>query len=186
MNYNTVPNQKTVIIHRDKPDYDFLQIKNEHWMEFNKKYGPFALQLYLYLAKNKDGYPLALSPQAALNEAGIKRTSFYDYLNLLIKEGYLIKRNGNTYDFYETPFNQGKIELETECPPYGGSPSPQNEQGYPPNDCRSLSSEQKIPQASKEIYNRYTDNLIDTGKDIQNQKVDSGNSAKNTENGFVF
>lgn len=124
---NTVANQKIIIINRDMPKSDFLQIKNEHWMEFNKKYGPFALQLYLYLAKNKDDYPLALSPQAALNEAGIKRTSFYDYLNLLIEKGYLVKKNGNTYDFYETPFNQGKIELEVGSPPCGGLPGPQNE-----------------------------------------------------------
>lgn len=124
---NTVANQKIIIINRDMPKSDFLQIKNEHWMKFNKKHGPYALQLYLYLAKNRNGYSLALSPQAALKEAGIKRTSFYEYLNLLIKEGYLVKRNGNTYDFYETPFNQGEIELDTESPPYGGLPSPRNE-----------------------------------------------------------
>lgn len=40
---NTVPNQNTLIIHREKPETNFMQIKNENWMEFNKKHGPFAL-----------------------------------------------------------------------------------------------------------------------------------------------
>ena len=68
---HTVPNQKIIVIHKDKPDRDFLQIKNEHWMEVNKKYGVYALQLYLYLAKNANDYEMALSQAAAEAEAGI-------------------------------------------------------------------------------------------------------------------
>lgn len=73
----TVSNQKTVAIHRDKLDDSFLGIKNANWMEFNKKHNPYALQLYLYLAKNADGFQLALSQQAALEEAGITKTTFH-------------------------------------------------------------------------------------------------------------
>lgn len=105
---DTFPNQKMVIIHRDRPKSDFLQISNEHWMEFNKKYGPFALQLYLYFAKNADNYSLALSQQAAKNEAGITKTTFHKYVDLLMDEGYLVWRSGNTYDFYETPHKQAE------------------------------------------------------------------------------
>ena len=50
-NNYTVPNQKTVIVHREMPVKDFLQIKNENWMEVNKKFTPYGLQVYLYLAK---------------------------------------------------------------------------------------------------------------------------------------
>ena len=85
-----------ITVHRDKPNKDFLQIKNTHWMEFNKKYEPYALQLYLYLAKNADGYSFALSQKAAEEEAGIKKTSFHKYIDLLIQEGYLVRRSGNT------------------------------------------------------------------------------------------
>ena len=109
---NTVPNQKTIIINRNMPKANFLQISNEHWMKFNKKYGPYGLQLYLYIAKNKNEFSLALSPQAAENEAGIKKTSFHKYLNILMHEGFLVKRSGNTYDFYETPYNQGEIKAK--------------------------------------------------------------------------
>ena len=58
----SVPNQKTIVVHKDKVVSDFLQINNAEWMEVNKKFGPYALQLYLYLAKNADGYKFALSP----------------------------------------------------------------------------------------------------------------------------
>lgn len=54
-------------------------------MEVNKKYGVYALQLYLYLAKNANDYEMALS-QAAEAEAGIKKTTFHKYLNLFIQE----------------------------------------------------------------------------------------------------
>lgn len=40
---NNVPNQNAVVIHREMPKTNFIQIKNENWMDFNKKYGPFAL-----------------------------------------------------------------------------------------------------------------------------------------------
>ena len=99
-----------ITVHRDKPNKDFLQIKNTHWMEFNKKYEPYALQLYLYLAKNADGYSFALSQKAAEEEVGIKKTSFHKYIDLLIPAGYLVRRSGNTYDFYETPHKQQKNE----------------------------------------------------------------------------
>lgn len=41
-NNYTVPNQKTVIVHREMPVKDFLQIKNENWMEVNKKFTPYG------------------------------------------------------------------------------------------------------------------------------------------------
>jgi len=72
-------------------------------MEFNKKYGPSALQVYLYFAKNADGYSFALSPKAAKEAAGITKTTFEKVVNLMIDDGYLVQRDGNTYDFYETP-----------------------------------------------------------------------------------
>ena len=105
-NRYTVPNQKTITIHRDKPDKDFISIKNSHWMEINKKFSPYGLQVYLYLAKNMDGYDLSLSQTSAELEAGIKKTTFHKYINLFIAEGYIVKRSGNRYDFYETPHDK--------------------------------------------------------------------------------
>lgn len=128
MNNKSYPNQKKIIVHRDYPKSDFLQISNEHWMEINKKYGPYALQEYLYFSKNKDGYSFALSPEAAEKEAGIKRTTFYKFANLLIEEGYLVRKSGNTFDFYETPHKQ--VENEKMASPQSEFT---NSQGKPEN-----------------------------------------------------
>ena len=155
--FESYPNQKIIVIHREKPDKDFLQIKNTHWMEFNKRYGPYALQLYLYLAKNADGYSLALSPAAAEMEAGIKKTSFYEYIKKLKKEGYLVQRNGNTYDFYETPHKQEEKEnVRSSC---GEFLSSQEELNNLPHEHRSSPELIKTPQSNKEIDNRQKDNL---------------------------
>lgn len=178
----TVPNQKLIVIHRDMPNTNFMQIKNENWMEFNKKHGPFALQFYLYLAKNADGYNLALSKQAALKEAGIKSTTYYKYLELLINEGYLVWRNGNTLDFYETPHKQeGK---NVTCPSFGGLDSLQGGQKFPPDKFRNSSIEQNFTQPNREIDNIDITDILQIGPDSSCQQGKGTDSA--VESGWDF
>ena len=71
-------------------------------MAVNKQLGPYGLQLYLYLAANADGYTLSLSPQNAENDAGIRRTTFYEYMRKLEINGYLVWKHTNVFDFYTT------------------------------------------------------------------------------------
>lgn len=123
-------------------------------MEFNKKYGPYALQIYLYLAKNANNYSLALSQQAAWNEAGIAKTTFHKYVNLLIDEGYLVWRSGNTYDFYETPHKQEEEKMGRS--PCGGS-CLQDEQRSSRGGGRSSPQTAKSPWENIEIDNIQTD-----------------------------
>ena len=80
MPYTTYANQKSIRIHKPAVSRDFLQIDNKEWMAVNKQLGPYCLQLYLYLAANADGFNLELSPQHAENDAGIRRTTFYEYM----------------------------------------------------------------------------------------------------------
>ena len=93
-------NQKWIKVHKEPVTRDFLQISNQEWMKVNKELSPYGLQLYLYLAANANGYEFALSPQDAREQAGICRTSFYEYLRKLETHGYLVWRHTNTYDFY--------------------------------------------------------------------------------------
>ena len=57
---NTVPNQRVVIIHRERATSDFLGIKNAHWQAAARDLGAHALMLYLYFASNATGLPMAL------------------------------------------------------------------------------------------------------------------------------
>ena len=103
MPYTTYANQRSIRIHKPAVAWDFLQIANKEWMAVNKQLGPYGLQLYLYLAANADGFNLELSPQHAENDAGIRRTTFYEYMRKLEIYGYLVWKHTNVFDFYTTP-----------------------------------------------------------------------------------
>ena len=99
----TYPNQKWIQIHKNHSTNNFLMIDNGEWMTANKTLTPYGLQLYLFLAANRDGYQFALSPEYAHDSVGISRTTFYEYLRRLETSGYLVWRHGNVYDFYTSP-----------------------------------------------------------------------------------
>ncbi len=99
----TVANQRTVRVHRERATADFLGIKNENWKAAARNLSPHALLLYLYLASNADNYTFALSPAAITAEIGMPRSTYHDQFKVLVRKGYLVNTNGNTYDFYEKP-----------------------------------------------------------------------------------
>ena len=153
---NTVPNQKVVHVHRDMPDKNkkegnFLLIKKENWYAANKDLEPYGLQLYLYIAGNRDGFDFALSQEAAEQEAGIKKTSYHKYVKVLIEKGYLVprKENSNIYDFYEVPKRKEDKEAVSPC-----------ELNSLPNGNDDLRGSLVTSQGNKEIYNN-ANNLID-------------------------
>lgn len=100
---NTYPNQRIVCVHREPAKTDFLGIKNANWQAAARDLRPFAFLLYLYLASNANNYTLALSPVAVQEAIGMARNTYRDQLKVLISKGYLVQRDGNTFDFYEVP-----------------------------------------------------------------------------------
>lgn len=105
---NTVQNQKIVHINRDMPkanEGNFLLIKKDNLYAAYRTLNATALCLYLYLAANKDGFDLALSPKAIYTEMGIPISTCKDQVNVLIQRGYLVPKseNSNIFDFYEVP-----------------------------------------------------------------------------------
>ena len=148
---NTVPNQKVVHVNRQKCDKNFLQISKDNWYAANKDLGPYGLQLYLYIAGNRDGFDFALSQEAAERDAGITKTTFHKYVKVLIEKGYLVprKEKSNIYDFYEVPRRKEDKEAVSPC-----------ELKSLPDGNDDLRGRLVTSQGNKEIYNN-TDNLID-------------------------
>ena len=148
---NTVPNQKVVHVNRQKCDKNFLQISKDNWYAANKNLGPYGLQLYLYIAGNRNGFDFALSQEAAEREAWIKKTSYHKYVNLMIEKGYLVprKENSNIFDFYEVPKRKEDKEAVSPC-----------ELNSLPDGNDDLRGRLVTSQGNKEIYNN-ADNLID-------------------------
>ena len=52
---------------------------------------------------NIDGSYKITTQEDAERDAGIRRTTFHTYVNLMIEKGYLIHSKGNCFDFYEIP-----------------------------------------------------------------------------------
>ena len=99
----TYPNQRIINIHRERASSDFLGIKNSNWMAASRVLGAHALRLYLYLAANRDGYILALSPAAIQEAIGMPASTYRDQFRKLQNFGYIENVCGNTYNFYEVP-----------------------------------------------------------------------------------
>lgn len=164
----TVPNQRMIQVHREKTARDFLGIKNENWQAAARDLGPTALLLYLYFAANKDNYSFALSPAAIKNQIGMARSTYNDQFHKLVEKGYLVQRNGNTYDFYEIP---NQVQLPADEKTAAGQDAP------PP----VYSS----PMGSIEINNKYGGN-----NGINKQRVEQAPHAPranwNFENDWSF
>lgn len=90
-----------VCVHREPAKADFLGIKNAHWQAAARDLRPFAF--LLYLASNANNYTLALSPAAVQEAVGMARNTYHDQFRVLLSKGYLVQRDGNTFDFYEVP-----------------------------------------------------------------------------------
>ena len=99
----TFPNQRTICVHRERAESDFLGIKNENWKAAARNLSAHAFKLYIYLASNKDNYKLALSPAAVRQEIGMARSTYHDQFHVLVDKGYLVPAHGSTFDSYEVP-----------------------------------------------------------------------------------
>ena len=106
---HTYPNQRTIIVHRDAINSDFLGIKNEHWQAASRDLSPHSLLLYLYIASNRDNFRLALSPKAIHNAIGMPRTTYHEQFHKLVSKGYIVPKQGNTYEFFEVPRPRAEI-----------------------------------------------------------------------------
>ena len=127
----TAPNQRTIVVHRERVTTDFLGIKNENWQAAARNLTPHAMMLYFYLASNKDNYTFALSPAAVRQAIGMARSTYHDQFHKLVDKRYLVPAHGNTFDFYEVPVVEQSKSLNTdnglnfnECPSADDKVSP--------------------------------------------------------------
>lgn len=70
---------------------------------------PSPYVLWCYLAKNQNGYELAMSNKAFTDYTGMSKDA-YDYaVKVLIEKGFLVQEKGNRYTFFE------KVVPEPQC-----------------------------------------------------------------------
>lgn len=158
----TVPNQRTVRIHRERATANFLGIKNENWQAASRDLGAHGLQLYLYLASNADNYTLALSPAAVRQAIGLKRSTYHDKFHELEEKGYLVNTHGNTFEFYEVP--QAAAQTKNSMTVDG-----LDFEEYPSSDTPICSNGQGMLSDNIEINNR--DSMTDSSINKDNESV---------------
>ena len=104
----TYPNQKLIVIHKvlcDKEHTYTVINRKAMEMAMKKMNGKRAsgFLLWCYLSLNQDGFELALSNEAVLETCGIKKDAYDNAVAMLIEERYLVRKDGNTYDFFQFP-----------------------------------------------------------------------------------
>lgn len=111
-----VQNQLVAEIVRETPsENNFVKINEDSIADAMKALTPVEFQVWMYLAKNKNGVEWEISPQAACNQWGIKVSSFHKAITTLKKAGYLVPKDEKTktqYYFYERPKVEQKIYVE--------------------------------------------------------------------------
>lgn len=164
----TVPNQRTVCVHRERPSVDFLGIKNDNWKAAARDLSAHALKLYMYFAANADNYTFALSPAAITADIGMARSTYHDQFNILVNKGYLVNTHGNTYDFYEKPQPRHVIQDLKERTPH--------ELNFEDNTIDGFSIDQPVSN--------------NTGEDIEINNTQKNNNINNNDNNkkevFIF
>ena len=130
-NFQTVPNQNIVSIHREPIGKNFISINK---LNYSKAYrdmskSPAALGLYIWLVGNQDKFKFAFSPQAIENQLGMARSSCHGALKKLEELGYLVlRKDSNIYDFYEvTAKSTDRKMVEGEMLNFEDMPSPAEE-----------------------------------------------------------
>ena len=114
----TVPNQKAIQIHREPLGGNFLGVNNENWKYAARVLGAQAFLLYIYFASNKQGFVLALSPQAIQKEIGMPPSTYRDQLKKLESLGFVEIGEGNKLHFYEDPRHGSRSNLENQRVPF--------------------------------------------------------------------
>lgn len=168
----SAPNQKMLIINRAPLDKNFLGINNDNWKYAARVLGAQAFLLYIYLASNKDGYKLALSPAAVQKEIAMPRSTFYDQLRKLESLGFIVPDKGNVLQFYEVP--KSDTHTQSACVPDNSVETNAGKTCPPP--------EQKSPQKNIEIYV----NKKDKNKQPEEQSMSVCETYSNSKDDFDY
>lgn len=125
----TVPNQKVVEIgpkatcdksnvycriNKDTLFAAMRDLKEPTTVAGKKIMSKEAFTLFMYFASNAEGYKFALSQQAVLEDAGIKKDAYQSAVNFLIAKGYLVlkKSGSNWYFFHEQPLKPKDVSTK--------------------------------------------------------------------------
>lgn len=114
----TVPNQKIVRIEKEPCGkgnlYAAINLKALEAAAQNLDAGAF--KLWIYFAKNQNGYEFALSSKDAHTSFGLGKSQYDTAVKKLISSGYLTNTQGNQYIFSEIPASKKPLHQNNTMP----------------------------------------------------------------------
>lgn len=155
------PNQKLYTIHKKIEEGDiFIMLRWEEYCAAAKELSPSALNLYMYLAKNKDGYEFFFSSKDYCQTFGVVDKTYRNAKTELINKGYLREEEKNKVQFSSSAtFKETKETLQKELMRLTGLLKIQDENVY--NDFLDKVTDAKLKQIDNEnIYKNEIKKLI--------------------------
>lgn len=106
MAIKTVPNQKVIKVNKEicNKDNKYAAINLEAMESAASELDAGAFKLWVYFAKNQNGYEFALSQKAVEECFGMKKKQYDNAVSQLIEKGFLVVSKGNYYIFNEKKF----------------------------------------------------------------------------------
>ena len=117
-NYKVVPNQKEIKVNKEPCNkYNLYAAINLQAMEkAARELDAAAFKLWIYFAKNQNGYEFALSSKDVADTFGMKRDQYNGAVKKLIDKGYLAQVDGNKYTFNEIVLQENTTTSLQEIP----------------------------------------------------------------------
>lgn len=110
----SAPNQRTIKVNKTLSDknhiYAILNIAAIERAAYLLT--PTAFKLWLYLAKNQDGYTFEFYKVDAMKFGNFSERAYPTAFKELVNNGYLKETSKNHYSFYELPLDNEPIIIE--------------------------------------------------------------------------
>lgn len=102
-NSKKVPNQKEIIVDKEKCNREnlYATVNLAAMDKAAQNLDAGAFKLWMYFAKNQDGYKFALSSKAVERDFGVKIKQYNNAIKELTDKGYLVHTQGDSYEFHE-------------------------------------------------------------------------------------
>ena len=166
-NFKTVPNQKVVSISKAacndaaRENY-YAKINLQAMGAAAQALEAGAFKLWVYFAKNQNGYQFALSSKEVEASFGMKIKQYNNAVDQLIEKGYLVRGEGNYYTFCEIPVNTKEDNEKCLIPKGNNEVITKKDNGV-----ITKSNNELLPQGIRNITNT-TQNIT---KDITEEKL---------------
>lgn len=164
------PNQKLFIINKKIEEGDiFIMLRWNDFCMAAEELSPSALKLYMYLAKNKDGYEFYFSSKDFCQTFNIVDRTYRNAKEELIRKGYLKEGNNNKVHFSaDAAFKETKENLKEELTKLASILKRENTELYKKLCDETITAKLKEID-NEDIYKFKIKNLINFAQDLIEQ-----------------